>query len=427
MVTQLFKTYRDAYAGLPREIWLLSLIMMINRSGTMVLLFFVLYLTDVFGFSNQTAGAIMSFSAVGGILGALAGGWASDRFGAIRAQIVFLGLVSFHFLLMLYAKSLTQITAALFVMMFLNEAVRPGLHAACFQYSEPDNQKRSMGLLRLAINLGMAIGPVVGGFLAEYELWNWLFILDALTCLVSAVLLCTVFGWRGQSPTQHPTKKGDEEEDHPSDRLDLQPAAGTGSQSPWTDRRMLRFGVFFLMPLLVFVQLFSSFIKYLQDVYGFSESEIGWVNAINPILIVAFEMIIIRKLENQSTLKTVAAGTLLICIGFGLLPFGSTLWFCVLTVLIWSIGEILAFPLAAVYVAELSTQANRGRYMSFITVLFSISMVVGPVVGMSLYDYNRDLPWYLALLAGLISFSGLWILANGKQGFQRGPEPQTEE
>ena len=130
MVLRIYNAYREAYSGLPREIWILSLIMLINRAGTMVMLFFILYLTNVFGFSNQVAGGIISLSAVGGIFGALFGGWFADRFGSIKAQIVFLILVGIHFFVMLLAQSLVEITLALFVLMFLNEAVRPGLHSA---------------------------------------------------------------------------------------------------------------------------------------------------------------------------------------------------------------------------------------------------------------------------------------------------------
>lgn len=393
MVLRIYNAYREAYSGLPREIWILSLIMLINRAGTMVMLFFILYLTNVFGFSNQVAGGIISLSALGGIFGALFGGWFADRFGSIKAQIVFLILVGFHFFVMLLAQSLVEITLALFVLMFLNEAVRPGLHSACLDYCEPHQQKRSMGLLRLTINLGMAIGPVIGGFMAEYELWNGMFILDGLTCIASAILLFLFFGF---GINRHPALEG-------SEKKEIQPV-----QSPWRDQRMLSFGIFYLLMLIVFIQVASTFIKYLQEVYGFSESQIGLINAINPLLIVAVEMVIIKAIEGYSTIRTIAVGSLLLCLGFGLLPFGTSTAFCIFTVVVWTFGEIFAFPMAAAYVAELSNERNRGSYMGFITVMFSCSMIIGPLIGLSLYEIDKDLPWYLALLVGAISFLFLW-------------------
>ena len=293
---------------------------------------------------------------------------------------------------MLLADSIWEISCALFVLTFFSEAVRPGLHAACLDYCEIENQKRSMGLLRLAVNLGMAIGPVIGGFLAQYALWNWLFILDGVTCFVSAVLLFLVFGWGRQHVPEPATETSN----------------GTKIRSPWQDRRMLSFGFYYLLTLIVFVQFASTFVKYLKDIHQLSESQIGLISSINPILIVIVEMLIIKAIEKRSTLKTIAVGALLICLGFGSLPFGPSAYFCIISVTILTFGEILAFPVSAAYVAELSDQANRGRYMGFITVMFSIAMIVGPVLGLSLYEINPDLPWYASLGAGLLTFTALW-------------------
>lgn len=362
----------------------------------MVMVFFILYLTNEFGFSNQTAGAIISLSAFGGILGSLAGGWCSDRLGSIAAQILFLVLVSGQFLILMLADSMWGVGTALFVLMFFNEAVRPGLHAACLDYSDLHNQKRSMGLLRLAINLGMAIGPLIGGFLAEYRLWNWMFILDAATCLISALLLYLVFGLDSRSQAE---SKQDQSVSSPS-------------TSPWTDKRMLAFGLFYLLTLIVFIQVASTFIKYLEEVYGLSESQIGLITAVNPILIVAIEMVIIKSMENYNTLKTIAVGSLLVCLGFGMLPFGNSVIYCLLTVVVWTLGEIFAFPFAAVYAAELSNKRNRGRYMAFITTLFSVSMILGPIIGLSLFEIHRDLPWYVALGVGVITSTCLWKISG---------------
>jgi predicted MFS family arabinose efflux permease len=397
LINSLGNTYRQAYSGLPREVWVFSLITLLNRCGTMALVFFVLYLTNVYDFSNHEAGLVISLSGVGGILGALVGGWASDRFGAIPSQIVFLVLVALQFGFLVFAKTRIEIGMCLFVLVFFNEAVRPGLHAACLDYCNEDNQKRAMGLLRLMINLGMSIGPVVGGFLAEYELWDWLFLVDGVTCLVTAGLLFLMFGLK---PATLASKR--------SPGKDAQVQGG----SPWKDLKLLKFGLFYLMTLVVFVQVNSTYVKYLEEVYWFSESRIGLITAVNPLVIVLLEMVIIQVVQRHSTLKTIAVGSFLICLGFGLLPFGTSSVFCVMTVLVWTAGEILAFPMASVYVVELSQGNNRGRYMGFITVLFSISMIIGPVAGLALYEINQHLPWYLALGIGGFSGIGLWRMAT---------------
>ena len=412
MIKTVFNSYRGAYADLPSKIWLLSAIMLINRAGTMVLVFFVLYLTNVFGYSDQTAGGIISISALGGIAGALFGGWFADRFGSVRAQLIFLTLTAIQFLFLMRADSLVGVTAMLVVLMFFNEAVRPGLNACCLEYSQPENQKRSMGLLRLAVNLGMAVGPVMGGFLAEYDAWDWMFLIDAASCFAASILLFVVFGL-GKSPRRD---FGSDDciggrEQVQSGRLDNDEAEKSQTYlSPWHDPRMLRFGAVFMLTLIVFIQFGTTLIKYLEEVYGFSESQIGLIESLNPILIVSFEMVLIKRVEKFSTVKVIAFGSLLICLGFGLLPFGSSAAFCLLAVTVWTFGEMLSFPLATAYVAELSNDRNRARYQGFITVIWSMAMVVGPFLGLTLYGIDKNLPWYAALVIGAISFPMIWNL-----------------
>ena len=407
VIKAVVNSYRSAYAGLPLKIWLLSAIMLINRAGTMVLVFFVLYLTNVFGYSSQTAGGIISISALGGIAGALVGGWYSDRFGSVRAQLLFLTLSALQFLVLMQMTSLVGVTSMLVILMFFNEAVRPGLNSCCLEYSQPENQKRSMGLLRLAVNLGMAFGPVIGGFLAEYDAWDWLFVIDSASCIAATLLLFVVFGL-GEDP------KREENQSEPVPAQNGTAVFDTGKSqnylSPWRDPRMLRFGAVFLLTLIVFIQFGSTLIKYLEEVYGFSESQIGMLEALNPVLIVAFEMVLIKAVEKYSTVKVIAIGSLLICLGFGLLPFGNSLAFCLLAVTVWTFGEMLSFPLATAYVAELSNDRNRARYQSFITVIWSMAMVVGPFLGLSLYGIDKNLPWYAALVIGAIAFPMIWNL-----------------
>lgn len=412
MIKAVVNSYRDAYAGLPPKIWLLSAIMLINRAGTMVLVFFVLYLTNVFGYSGQTAGGIISISALGGIAGALFGGWFSDRFGSVRAQLLFLTLSAIQFLVLMQMTTLVGVTSMLVILMFFNEAVRPGLNSCCLEYSQPENQKRSMGLLRLAVNLGMAFGPVIGGFLAEYDAWDWLFVIDSASCIAATILLFVVFGLGAKPNHEEANQKG-----VAGLTQDISSGVGVAEEvgpqqflSPWRDPRMLRFGAVFMLTLIVFIQFGSTLIKYLEEVYGFSESQIGMIEALNPVLIVAFEMVLIKAVEKYSTVKIIAIGSLLICLGFGLLPFGSSLAFCLLAVTVWTFGEMLSFPLAMSYVAELSNERNRARYQGFITVTWSMAMVVGPFLGLTLYGIDKNLPWYAALVIGAIAFPMIWNL-----------------
>ena len=66
--------YLNAFRNLQRNAWILSIAMFINRSGSMVLLFTSLYLTNELHFSISDAGIIMSFYGIGSVLGSYLGG-----------------------------------------------------------------------------------------------------------------------------------------------------------------------------------------------------------------------------------------------------------------------------------------------------------------------------------------------------------------
>src|ERR1700733_309593 len=93
--------YQNAYRGLSRSTWLLSLVMLVNRSGTMVIPFMTIYLTSPsMGYSIGQAGLVMGIFGLGAICGGLLGGRLTDKYGFHRVQLVTLtgGGIMFMFL-----------------------------------------------------------------------------------------------------------------------------------------------------------------------------------------------------------------------------------------------------------------------------------------------------------------------------------------
>src|SRR6185436_6006965 len=185
----LFSHYRNSFSNLQRNAWILSVAMFINRSGSMVLLFTSLYLTQELGFTIGQAGLVMSFYGVGSVLGSYAGGWLTDRknyFDIMVYSLISSGLI---LLLMLWVTSMAGIAAIIFLYAFFADMFRPANSAAIAAYSTPENRTRSVSLVRLAINLGFSVGPAAGGFIAHYLGYKWLFVVDAFTSFGAALIL----------------------------------------------------------------------------------------------------------------------------------------------------------------------------------------------------------------------------------------------
>ena len=198
MVRSIANAYRDAYGGLPKEVWVLSLALFVNRCGSMVLAFLALYLTNELGFSMFYSGAIFSVWGLGSMTGSWVGGKLAKPLGAVRTQINGLVLAVPCLLLVPMFDSWWGVALTMYLFSVCSEAVRPANGVAVAQFTPSELQTRAFGLQRMAVNLGFSVGPVIGGLLAHID-YVWLFVADALTTGVGGIVLLVHFGFRKYS------------------------------------------------------------------------------------------------------------------------------------------------------------------------------------------------------------------------------------
>jgi predicted MFS family arabinose efflux permease len=410
VLRRIVRVYRDAYSGLPRDLWLLSLITFVNRSGSMVLPFISLYLTQKRGLSVTAAGGIMGLYGVGSGIGSYLGGWLSDRIGPMRTQQLSLVTSGVGFLWLSSLEDSVAIAVAVLLVSVVAEAFRPAVMAAFAQRAPRDAQARGIALLRLAANLGLGVGPAVGGVLAVYS-YRWLFVGDAITCWLAALLLALAFS--GDEPAG------------PSRR------AARDGRSPWRDGPFLLLNLQIILMGIVIFQAFTTMPLYFRQSYGFREDTIGALMALNALIIVAFEMVLIHRAERHSRMRVIALGALLLCWGFALLPFGSSLYFAAFTVIVWTLGEMLALPLSGAVVVDRSDPVNRGRYMGLYSLSYGIAFLVAPVVGTFVYDrLSAETLWYAIGVLGIPLMIGALALArplaDGTSADRASP-PETQQ
>ncbi|MBK7966325.1 MAG: MFS transporter [Bacteroidetes bacterium] len=163
--------------------------MFINRSGSMVLLFTSLYMTNILHFSIGDAGVVMSLYGIGSVLGSYLGGWLTDRYSYFNIMIGSLLSSGFVLLFLLVIETILGIAVVVFLYALTADIFRPANSKAIAVYSDLKNRTRSVSLVRLAVNLGFTVGPAVGGFVALYLGYKWLFVIDALTTMGAAALL----------------------------------------------------------------------------------------------------------------------------------------------------------------------------------------------------------------------------------------------
>src|SRR5436190_5666480 len=282
MLARTITLYRSSFTGLSGETWLLSLIMLINRSGTMVVPFMTLYLTSPeMGRSLSDAGTVMGLFGLGAVIGAYFGGKLSDRIGFFKVQVFTLFLGGILFIVLGQLKSYPLICVFTFLLSFFNEAFRPATSSAIAFYSKPVNRTRSYSLNRLAVNLGWAVGTSVGGILAgiDYKLLFWV---DGVTNLAASIVLLMFL-----RPGNVTGSGVNEEKEAPA-------------VSAYADKTYIAFIFFATIFGLCFFQLFTTIPKYFRDDLHLSENFIGFIMALNGLIIVGIEMVLVYILEQKN-------------------------------------------------------------------------------------------------------------------------------
>ena len=393
MELNIIKSYRNSFKGLSKQVWWLSLITLINRAGTMVVPFLSLYLIENLGFTLNHVGWIMTAFGFGSVCGSWIGGKLTNKFGFYKVMFVSLFLTGFMFVGLQFITSFVGLCFGVFVLMTVADTFRPALFVAVAAYCKPENRTRSVTLIRLAINLGFSMGPAVGGAIILGLGYAGLFWLDGITCIIAAFLFVYLLNER---------KKGNEAK-----------AEESGEKgSPYKDKAYLVFLMAILLIGFAFLQYFSTIPLYYSEVHKLSEDQIGWLMALNGLLIFLVEMPLVSYFENErfSKYRILAISTLFIAVSFFVL--NMTDWFGVLTIgmVFMTVGEMLNFPfLNSFAMGRAAKNNNQGEYMALFTMAFSVSHIFAHNSGMQLIEkYGYEVTWYI--MGGLLTLSILFLI-----------------
>ncbi|OJW12798.1 MFS transporter [Mucilaginibacter sp. 44-25] len=374
----LIQLYKKAYSGLARYNWYLSIVMLINRSGTMVVPFMTIYCINQLHFTVAQAGYIMALFGAGSIVGAYVGGWLSDRIGFYDMQAVTLLTGGVMFIIVGYQTTFISLGIATFILSFCNEAFRPANAMAVAHFSAPENKTRSYSLHRLATNLGWAVGAALGGLLASFN-FHLLFWVDGCTNIFAALALMALIP---RANVSKPVKPRSDE---------LKPA------SAYKDKVYLIFIILITFFNLCFFQFFVMEPVFLKVQWHFNTKLIGLLLASNGIIIALVELVMINYLEGRRhMLQYIIYGILVTGGGFTLLnilpPHPAS---GVLVVGIITFGEMVSMPFMNSFWISRSGERNRGQYAALYTMSWSAAQVLAPILGGQIILWGSfTLLWY---------------------------------
>lgn len=393
MFQRISTLYKNAYGGIPREIWLLAVVMLINRSGTMVVPLLSIYLTQALHFSLIDAGLVVSCAGAGGILGIYFGGKLTDKIGHYYVQIGSLVLGGLLFFVLMQMRSFEALSITSFVLSLLGEAFRPANSTSVAFYSTADNRTRAYSLNRLAINLGWAVGPALGGLFATIG-YQYLFIADGITSLLAALCLVVL--------VKNKNKVDKSEEAAQSEAI-------THHKSAFGDTIFMQGLLYTTLFAMVFMPFFTLVPVYWKTDLHIPELYIGLAIGLNGLLVALVEMILIYFIEHrQHRLVFVSWGVLFSGLSYLLFNlFPHWIWVLPITVVTSTLAEMFVMPFLNSFTIERSSPQTRGQYTALYSMCYSVAHVAAPVLGTQVAArFGFNVLWWVFVGISLLSFLG---------------------
>jgi len=367
----------------------------------MVLPFIGIYFNKELGYSLSEVGLIMTCFGIGSFLGAFSGGVLTDKFGFFNVQWISLMLTAGCFISLIFLQAFIPLCLGVFALSFIADHLRPANWTAVNTFSKKENIVRSVSLMRLAVNAGYTVGPLIGGIIAASFGYKWLFVINASSVFIAGI--CVFFLFRNK-PRKVEIEKTETK---------------TAIQLPWKDKSYVAFLIPFTFLITVFLQLIYSVPLYFKNDLLFDERMIGLVMGLNGGIIFLTEMPIIFLLEKIRTPKFwVFVGGIAMALGFfSFVSFQVAIVAALSYTLFVTIGEIISFPFSSTLALSFSNDANRGKYMGLYTMTFSMASIIAPGLGLYISEhYGFNTLWTLGTIVCVISSVWIYLLKEKEHG-----------
>lgn len=358
---------------LTRKAWTIVGADAISALGSgMIIPFLVIYLRDARGFPIEQAGLMLSTVAVAGLVAAPMTGWLIDRIGARRVLMFALTAGATAAIWLSFVDQLWEGYAWALLFGVALSSMWPSAHALMASVVEPAQRAAVYSIHFALINAGIGVGAVLGGLLVEKSdpgSFMVIFVIDAFTFLVYAAVLRFIVA----------------ADVRPEQTLDL-------SVGAW--RRVARDHAFMRVLVLSIVlitagyaQLMSSFPAFATEQGGVSTGALGVVFAVNTIVIVSMQLVVLRWLTGRRRVAALALVGALWAVSWMITVAGGLAGGGLLAVLlflgasaIFGIGETFMQAALPALVNDLAPDDIRGRYNASYGLTWSIGNVAGPAL-----------------------------------------------
>jgi predicted MFS family arabinose efflux permease len=386
--------YLNNFKGFTREVWILALVMFVNRAGTMVLPFLSKYLKENLHFTYGEVGWIMVAFGLGSMLGSWLGGKLTDKIGFYKIMIFSLFTSGILFFILQFITSFWGLCFGMFTIMAVSDMFRPASFVSLGVYAKPENRVRALSLVRLAVNLGFAAGPTLGGLIILGMGYQGLFWVDGSTCIIAIL----IFAFYVKEKKRIPVPLDDS-------------IVKTIPKSIYKDKPFWLLLFISFVTITVFFQIFSALPLYHHEKFGLSEFHTGLLLSLNGLLVFLLELPIVSRFERKKVnrIKTIGYGSLCIAVGYYILLLDCWVGILVISIILLTLGEIFSFPFANAVSLSRAPKGQEGKYMGLYTMSFSLAHITSSKTGLEIIShFGYSINWFvmgsLAMMAFVCSF-----------------------
>jgi len=390
---------RSVIGGLPPTFWTLWIGTLINRLGSVVLPFLAIYVTDKLSFTAAQAGTVAAANGLGAMIAGPLGGALADRLGRRTAMIGGLTVGGATMLGLGFCRGPREVIAVAFLLGVTGELYRPAFFAAVADVVPPADRPRAYGLLYWVLNVGFAIALPVAGLLSVSSP-RLLFVIDAGSTFAFAFAM-----WRYLPETLPPRPPGT--------------AARRSSVSlalaPLRDPVFLALQVPFFATAIVLMQSQMALSIDLTS-RGLSPEVFGMLLSFNGLLIVIAQPIILPAVTRAPRRIALAAGALLVGVGFGLHTLSASVPLAVVAVAVWTAGDMAQQSVIPAAIADIAPRALRASYEGASFMVWGLAGCVAPALGGQLLAHHGgDTLWLLCAGVGSAAAAGYLLVRTVSQ------------
>lgn len=367
--------------------------------GDFVRYFLTLYLTRILSLPPAEAGLIVTGAVMAGMVGGLVAGRLADHLGRKNTMLVSQVLSAVVLIYCGFYPDAPWLPYALIVSQFFFGAVRPASQALVTDLTPVADRRKAFSLLYFGINIGVALGPMIAGFLFESHR-RWIFWGDAATTLGGVVLVALLV----HEPEKHELHRGDLRED----------TDNSGTLKAFFKRPIL---VWFVLIMIVtnfiYAQTHFALPLLLDGLFDAAGARnFGLLMSVNAVTVLIFTPLLLNFMGQGRPSRNMVWGALAYAVGFGGLAFiPGTMGWILLSTIIWTLGEVIFATNTRVFSAAYTPLNHRSRFASIEQMAWGLGAVFSPAAAGYLTGHigPRGV-WIPIFILALLVMAGLLIL-----------------